>query len=156
MARTTMPLTDEQHQECGKALFNFVWTFLDKPQRTEDETDLMIHACHASWLHWSKVGKSVNFARSEWQLARVYAVAGRAEPALRHAQRCLKICQENGIGDFDLAFAYEALARACAVAGDPKRVRQYLALAGEAGRRIAEADDREIVEKDLRTVPGYE
>jgi hypothetical protein len=28
-------------------------------------------------------------ARGEWQISRVYTVVGLAEPALRHAQRCL-------------------------------------------------------------------
>ena len=80
MPTITMPLTSDQHLHCGKALFNFAWTLIEKADRTDDETELMINASHASWMHWSKVGKPVNFARSEWQLARVYAVAGRAEP----------------------------------------------------------------------------
>ena len=152
---TTMPLTAQQHEQCGRALFNFVWTLLEKPQRTEDEDDMMVHACHASFLHWSKVGEPVNFARGEWQLSRVYAVLGRPQPALHHAQRCLKICQDHGIGDFDLAYTYEALARAHAVAGRADQVKRYGRLAGEAGRRIAADGDRKHFFEDLGTVPGY-
>ena len=37
MATTEMPLTDEQHEKCGKALFNYTWTLIRKPDRTEDE-----------------------------------------------------------------------------------------------------------------------
>jgi hypothetical protein len=37
--------------------------------------------------------------------ARVYSVLGRRESALYHAKLCLEICQENDIGDFDIAFA---------------------------------------------------
>jgi len=54
-------------------------------------------------------------------VSRVYAVLGRAEPARHHAQRVLDVCLENGIGDWDLGFAYEALARAAAVVPDPTR-----------------------------------
>ena len=145
-----MSLTCEQHLQCGKALFNFAWTLIEKADRTDDETELMINASHASWMHWSKVGKPVNFARSEWQLARVYAVAGRAEPALHHAGRCLKICRENDLGGFDLAYAYEALARAEKLAGQPDEVTRYLKLADEIAETIPDAEDRKHVEEDLK------
>ena len=62
----------------------------------------------------------------------------RAEPALYHARRCLEICEANGIGDFDLAFAYEALARASAVAGDGEAARGYVDLARTARDGIVE------------------
>jgi len=66
----------------------------------------------------------------------------------------LEICQHNGIGDWDLGFAYEALARAHAVAGDSEEARRYLELA--TNTEIAEEDDRELLESDLETihVPG--
>lgn len=94
----------------------------------------------------------VNLARGEWQVSRVYAVLGRAEPALHHARRCLEICEAHGIGDFDLAFAYEALARASAVAGQPGERDRYMALARTAGERIVEEDDRTTFFGDLATV----
>jgi len=94
----------------------------------------------------------VNFARGEWQVSRVYAVLGRAEPALHHARRCLALCGEHGIGGFDLAFAHEALARAHALAGDAAAARRELEQAREAGRAIAGQDDREWLEKNLETI----
>ena len=72
----------------------------------------MLDAPHASRFHWGEVGTAVNLARGEWQVSHVYAVLNRAEPALYHARRCLAICEANAIGDFDLAYAYEAIARA--------------------------------------------
>ncbi len=150
MPTTTMSLTSEQHLQCGKALFNFAWTLIEKADRSDDETELMINASHASWMHWSKVGTPVNFARSEWQLARVYAVAGRAEPALHHAKRCLGLCREHGLGGFDLAYAYEALARAEQLAGRPEEVRRNVKLADEAAEKISDAEDRKHVEEDLK------
>ncbi len=153
MATTTMPLNAEQHLQCGKALFNFTWTLLEKVDRTEDEAELMVKAAHASALHWLQVGKPVNFARSEWQISRVYAVLDRAEPALHHARRCLKLCEDHSLGAFDLAFAYEALARANAVAGGRDEVKRYLKKAQNESERIVDADDREQLLNDLRTVP---
>jgi tetratricopeptide (TPR) repeat protein len=96
----------------------------------------------------------VHLARGEWLISRVYAVLGRPEPALHHARRVLELCQENGIGDWDLAFAYEALARAHAVAGDAAQARDCTDQALAATEDIAEDEDRDLVLADLETVPG--
>jgi hypothetical protein len=142
---------DVDHRRLGVDLFNRTWTFLEKAKRTRDEEDEMLYATHASayhWLHADGAGPE-NRARAEWQISRVYAVLGRAEPAEHHAQRCLDHCVENGIGDWDLAFAYEALARAHRVAGNDDEFRGNLRLARDAGAKIADADDREQLEKEL-------
>jgi hypothetical protein len=156
MPDTTGPAFDaEQRRQIGVALFNAVWTYLDMPDRTQEQDDLMVHMAHASRYHWeeSGLGGPENNARGEWQVSRVYSVVGRAEPALYHARRCLEICETNGIGDFDLAFAYEALARASAVAGDTEAARGYVGLAHGAREGIAEDDDRELFDADIATIP---
>ena len=99
----------------------------------------MLHAAHASRFHWGEIGEPVNLVRGEWQVSRVYAVLQRPEPALWHARRCLELCQQHAIADFDLAFAYEAMARAHAVAGQHDATVSYLQLARQAGRPPATA-----------------
>ncbi len=146
-------MTPEQTRKLAVDLFNHVWTLLEKPDRTRAEDDEMLHAAHASRYHWGVVGEPVNFSRGEWQCSRVYSVLGRAEPALFQAQRSLDLCLEHGIGDFDLAYAYEALARAHAVAGDREEAARLAGLAEDAAAQIAEADDRELVLRDLATLP---
>jgi hypothetical protein len=96
----------------------------------------------------------VNFARGDWQLSRVYSVLGRSEPALRYGRQCLETCRANGLEDFDVAFAYEALARASAIEGKASESGRYAELAREAGERIAEDDDREILFADLAGLPS--
>ena len=142
---------DVDDRRLGVDLFNHVWTLLEQKIRTREEDDEMLHAAHASAYHWRHADGAgpENRARSEWQLSRVYSVLGRGEPALHHGQRCLDHCVENGIVDWDLAFAYEALARAHRVAGNDAEYRRNLELAREAGAAIAEADDRELLEKAL-------
>lgn len=142
-------MTDVDHRRLGVDLFNHAWSLLEKPDRTPAEDDELLHATHASAYHWSRVGAPENLARGEWQVSRVNAVLGRGEAALHHAQRCLDHCLEHGIGDWDLAYAYEALARAHKVAGDEAEYRRNLELARDAGTRIAEDDDREHLERDL-------
>jgi len=112
----------------------------------------MVHAAHASAYHWMQVGTAANRARSEWQCSRVYSVIGRAEPAIWHAGHCLAICQAEGIGDWDLGFGYEALARAYAVAGDKAESARWLQQARDAAADIAKDEDRDLLLQDLETV----
>ena len=115
----------------------------------------MIHSAHASRYHWGEVPdhEAVNLARGEWQCSRVYAVLGRAEPALWHARRCLEINEANGSADWDIASAFEAMARACLAAGDLDGVATWKAKAVAALDGIADPDDREIIEGDIATLP---
>ena len=134
-------------------LFNRVWQLLEMVDRTPDQDDEMVHAAHASRYHWGEVGDARNRAIGEWQISRVYAVLGRGEPALHHARRCLEITQSADAGTWLLASAYEALARASAVAGDRDAAAGWRARAVEQLPRIEDPDDREIVEQDIATLP---
>ena len=154
MSEKETTITPAVHRQLAVDLFNETWSLLDDPDRSEAEADLMIHAAHASAYHWRQIGEPLNFARSDWQLSRVYAVLNRPEAALYHGQHCLDICQAEGIGDFDLAFAFEALARAYAVYGQADKAQRYMELAREAGERIAEEDDRQYFFAELETIPG--
>ncbi|MGQ0797998.1 MAG: hypothetical protein ACT4OI_09100 [Methanobacteriota archaeon] len=150
---TTTPRTErEWHRKMAADLFNETWTLIDKRRRTPAEVDAMIHAAHASRYHWSKVGTPTNLAIGEWQLSHVYAILGRAEPSLYHARRCLELCRRHGLGDFVLAFAHEASARANVAAGRVGDARRHLALGRRAGEDIAEEDDRERFFGDLKGI----
>ncbi len=146
----------EAHKMFAVDLFNHVWTLLEKQERSREEEDRMVHAAHASRFHWEEVGTEVNLARGEWQVSRVYSVLRRPPQAIYHAKRCLEICRENDIGDWDLAFAYEALARAYSADGDEVETEKYIELATSAGEHIKEKEDRDLLFDDLATIPGYE
>jgi hypothetical protein len=136
-------------------LFNYTWTLLGNSTRTREQDDEMLHAAHASRFHWGEVGEAVNLARGEWQVSRVYAVLGRAEPALYHARRCLEINEANEAGreDWELGSAYEAMARASGVAGDRAASDAWRACAVEELDRISDAEDRQVLEQDITTLP---
>ncbi len=137
-------------------LFNETWRLMEQEGRSRADDDRMIHAAHASRYHWGQVptASPAHLARGEWQISRVYTVLGRTEPALHHARRALDLCQENAIGDWDLAFAFEALARAHALAGNAAQAREYTDQALAAAEDIKQDDDRAIVLADLETIPG--
>lgn len=142
------------HHRFAVTAFNRVWQLMDKSDRTPAEDAEMLHMVHASRHHWGQIGEPVHLARGEWQVARVYCVLGRSEPALHHARLCLEITETNGIGDFDLAFAYEGMARATLLAGDAAASRAWLEKARVAAAAIASEEDRKIVTADLETIGG--
>jgi hypothetical protein len=142
----------EWHRKSAVNCFNMVWGLLDKKSRTQEEEDTMVHAAHASRYHWGEIGTPLEFERGEWQISRVYAVLGRAQQAIYHARRCLEICTENDIGDFDLAFAYEAMARAHTVAGEKSEVTKFVDLAKKAAEHIEKEDDKTYFFNELNTI----
>lgn len=139
-------------RQLGVDLFNEVWRLME----TREDDERMLHAAHASAYHWSEAPECEpkNRARSEWQLSRVYTLLGRGEPALHHARRCLEICEEHpeNIEDWDLAFAYEALARAHRVAGMNEEAAGYKQKAQELGEEISDPEDREHLDEALASV----
>jgi hypothetical protein len=140
------------HRQLGVDLYNDVWRLLE----SREDDDRLVHQAHASAYHWLHAPECEpkNRARSEWLCSRVYAVLGRAEPALHHAQRCFEICEEcaDNVEDWDLAFAYEALARANRVAGHEEEARRYERRGRELAEQIADPEDKEIVLKDYATL----
>jgi DNA-binding transcriptional MerR regulator len=135
-------------------LYNHAWTLLETHPRTAAQDDELIHAAHASRYHWGELGSDIHLARGEWQCARVYATLGRAEPALWHARRCVALAEAApDREDWDLAAAYEAMARASAVAGDRAAVSEWTAKARTALDAVADPEDRTLIESDLATLP---
>ena len=65
----------------------------------------------------------------------------------------MELCEEYGLGDWDLAAAYEAMSRASLVAGDDAAARSWKDRATSALADIADPDDREPIEADLATLP---
>jgi DNA-binding transcriptional MerR regulator len=148
-------LDADTHKRLGIDLFNKTWVFLEKENRTREEDDEMLHCAHASAYHWLQVGTQANRARSEWQCSRVYAVLGRPEPAFVHAQRCLELVERSPdvMEEFDLPAAYEALARAHWIAGDLGEARRYRELGLAETAKIADEEDRRIMETDFASIP---
>jgi hypothetical protein len=142
----------DAQRQLAKDLYARVWTLLETEGRSPEQDDEMLHAAHASRFHWGEVGGPEHQARGEWQCSRVYSVLWRSEWALHHARRCLEICQENEIGDWDLAFAYEALARAHAVAGDADEAARYKDSRARRARPSKTPRTAEVFDADFATL----
>ena len=127
------------------------WELLDKPDHTAEEKELLKDYAHASLAHWRVAGTPLNEQRGLWMLSRIYNVLGQVESALYYAQRCqeLTLRHKDLMQDFDIAFAFEALARAHALAGDNESTHKYLIQAKEAGNNILDKEDLKIFLGDL-------
>ena len=134
------------HRWFGVELNNGTWDALSSGSVTPESADAHIHAAHASCHQWMQVGTGANRARGELTVANVYAAAGLAEAALHHARLCLELTEANRaeMADWDVAFAYDAVARAHAAAGRNESACQAKARARAqaAGEAIADAEDR--------------
>lgn len=140
------------HKQMAVDLFNLTWDLIEKQDRTETEDDTMLYAAMASRYHWGIVGTPLNFARGEWQISRVYAILGRSEAARHHAKKSLTLCTEHHLGDFDLGFAYEAMARAYHVADNSAEQEKYLSLALQTAEKVEHEDNKNWLLKNLESV----
>jgi hypothetical protein len=149
-------MTDAQiHRSLAVDLFNQTWMLMEKPNRSPEDNDNMIHGAHASCHHWGAVGDATNHSIGEWQISRVYTVLKRPEPALYHARRCLEISEQSSLKPFNIGYAHEAIARALSLTGDPEAAH-HLKLAHEQAAAITDSGDQNILLADLKTVPVAE
>jgi tetratricopeptide (TPR) repeat protein len=137
---------EEAHHHFATTLNGRVWELLGKADRSKAEDEIMLYAAYASCYHWLSAGTEVNHQRGEWLIAHVYTVLGLADPAMRHATRCLELTNEFSdlMKDFDRAYAYEGVARASALAGNREEAISYMERAREAGESISNAEDKGI------------
>lgn len=146
---THMSLEPDRQRALAAELFNYVWTLLETEERTERETEMMVAAAYASRLFWDDIGEPFRLARGEWQISRACSVAGRPVEALAHAEACRKLCETHQLDAFDIAYAYEAFARAHQGAGENQQASEYIRRARELAPQITDADERELLQSDL-------
>ncbi len=134
--------------------FNRAWEYINKKERTPEEDEEMILLSLASTWHWTQRPDctNVNRAISLWQNSRVYALVGQLENARRYGQMCLVVSQNSDLPPFYQGYAYEALARAARLAGDPQQMKALVIEARRIAEQVAEEEDRNLLLADLETI----
>lgn len=147
------PMTQEEmnkfHTSLAPALFNASWGLLEKPDRDRNDEARLINMAHASLFHWRQIGEPVNILRGEWMIAHVYTLLSHKEAALYHAENALIKAQEIDAKDWDLAYAYEAMARAHALNQNSEEFQKFYHMAVDAGKLIKEEADRNQFNADM-------
>jgi len=65
----------------------------------------------------------------------------------------MEITEKQGLKDFDLAFAFEAMARAYSISGNEAEKANYLEKAKRVGEQIKDSEDKEIFFQELDRGP---
>ncbi|MBN2796160.1 MAG: hypothetical protein JXR88_12190 [Clostridia bacterium] len=138
------------HENEAKNCFNNTWVYLEKKNRSFEDDLTMIHLAHASRYHWGVIGQPLHHQRGEWLISKVYYTLNKGEQALYHAEACYKICNQHNIMDFDIAFAYEALANAYKLLNDVENVSLYMEKAFACLAQIEDPEDRAYTESELK------
>ena len=140
------------HRYFAADCFNKTWGFIEKPNRTLEEDEQMIRLAQSSLWHWTNRADCNNQKLSigYWLLARVYALAGRPEDAKRYADSCLQ--HSKGEAPFFVAYAYEAMARAEKVSGNPSLMEKYKTESVRLAETVKDDGDRKLLIDDLASI----
>lgn len=151
---TTSENTSFSHKQLAVKCFNTVWELLDKKNRTELESEEMVHLCHTSFWNWTQVEEHTqqNLSIGYWQLSRVYSEVGSGNQALKYAHRCLDISLEAELAPFYIAYAYEAIARAQIVLKEMKSAEESLHLTMQFTSKVAVADSKKLLLADIESL----
>lgn len=129
---------------------------MDKPQRTVAENEQMLALAMTSHWHWMQREDytPVKASISYWQLSRIFVLLRQAENARHYAQRSLDVLPADGTLPFYHGYAYEALARAAALAQDRPAMEAALAQAQEFALAVPKESNRKALLADLEAI-GY-
>ena len=92
----------------------------------------------------------------QYTLSRVHAILGKGKEALSYAEETLRLTMEQDLKDFDLAYSYEALARANAALGNKTECVKWLQKAQEAGTLIQGEENKKYFISDLECEPWFD
>jgi hypothetical protein len=142
---------NEAHRHFAIQANGRVWQLLEQQNRGQPEDDELLYAVYASAHHWLQVGTRVHQQRGEYLISKVHLSLDQPQQALRHARRCMALTElhQEQMADFDLAYAHEGLARACAAAGHQELALEHRQLARQLGDEIQDSEDKEIFDADI-------
>lgn len=143
---------DDIHRKRAIHLFNETWDLIDMKDRTRDEDSQMLEKAYASLYHWRQVGTKINLVRGYWQVSRVHAILGQGDAAYFYGISGVELCEAEGFGDFDRAFAYESVARAEKCRGNSESMDSWFERGQVASENIAKDQDKKYFLSELVSV----
>jgi len=148
---------EEAHRRFAKSCNTRVWELLDKTPRTPAENEDLLLTAQASLYHWQQLGAALNIQRGHWLLSHVCVVLHEPSGAMKHATRCIELTKAHmsEMKDFDIAYAFEAMARTYAQLGDLMNAKEYYDLALRVGHAIKDPEDKQIFMGDFSKGEWY-
>lgn len=143
------------HENFSVHCFNSAWELMGKTARTSAEDEDMLRLSMASCWHWTQRPDCTNqeLAIGYWQISRIHSMLGRSIEARRYGELSLAASQDTAVAPFSLAYAYEALARASAIAKNEAKKLQYISRANEVIETMSDVEMKKMLLDDLATIP---
>ena len=141
------------HRAQGIECNNSVWDLIGQSDVGAGASEEMLRRAYASAYHWQRAARRgpENEARALYMLSKVHLLTDNPSVAHDYANRCMTHCQSHGLVDFDLAYAFEAQARALHALGQALDAARAWQAALEVP--IADPEDKAIVDADLAEGP---
>jgi hypothetical protein len=112
--------------------WNLACALEEKEELKKDEIELMKLAAHTTRIYWEKAGDWKDTEQSEYRLASSYLKANEIKSALKHAELCFRIVEENKADSYEHFYAYEILARCWSSLGEQNNCEAFIHLAEKA------------------------
>ena len=145
--------TRRWHRHFAVDMFNRSWDLLEQADRSPDDDAEMLAAAFGSAWHWRQVGTAENIALGDHQIAKVASHVGQPALALHYARRALEAMELGHFGNWQIAAAYEGMARACAASGDVAGRNYWVQRCTVALGAVPDAGDRSVVAEQLLNLP---
>lgn len=140
------------HREVAVATYQRCWELLDQPVRSPSEEVELLTSAFASRFHWSHAGGLQESIIADWMVSRAAAATGQGPLAVRFALCADGAAQGADVPDWLLASTAEGVARAYG-AEDPERRDRWIATAETLVAAIADDADRDLIARQLASVP---
>lgn len=143
--------THGAHKFFSASCFNSTWNLLDNTERSQADDLSMEHSAQASLWHWKQREDCTptHLSIGYWQVSRVYAALKQPQNSLRYAVYCQELSERHELEAFYIGYAYEALARAEALAGNTHQAQGHGKTARHWASKIEDPENQAALIKDL-------
>ena len=140
---------EQAHRYFAADCFNRTWTLIEAPERDAEMNQQMLLLSLASLWHWTQLPdcSDRNLSIGYWLVARVYALLGQPDNAMRYAEQCQEKSRDQPA--FYQAYSHEALARAAVVGGDMARGRSHFDQASALAAQVGDPEEYAALEGDM-------
>jgi tetratricopeptide (TPR) repeat protein len=152
-------LAPELAQGCARVLAitgnNIATGYEEWPMMDEAQRERMVVAAHIGRMYWERAGTWLEVERAEYRLAKCMLIAGYAPLAVKHAQSCIRICEDNAAPALEFFFGIEALTLALVAQGEYALVARLQEKAHRLYDELS-ADDQQWCAPTLRSIQAIE
>jgi hypothetical protein len=111
IASANLEEKDPAYKPLAMAGNNLASQLEEKINRSAEETSLMLFAAETARTFWERAGTWLEVERAEYRLAHSHLAAGNIAIAIRHAELCQKICEQNSADAMEMFFVVECFAK---------------------------------------------